>query len=640
MEAILLLVAGAAVVWFVKQTQPSAPTGTDLATTPGQALQPAPASSVTNSPLASIPIVGSIVSAIGTGAAVGAAVDKAVNPNSNSASQSGAKVLGSVALVTLSVAALLSAILPAFAPFILAAAAVILAVVAAIYTLWVFVDDIHALQYGQGGARKDYLKQYNGFVQSLQSSIAQQGSNPPMTQVQIDRVAIPFAEGYMARLNWTAYQALMATRQYNVQTDLSTLLPQSQGTAPNVFPAMPDINGGYLPGTTVQQTADSLWDERWGYDRGKFIGQDCNLVTTGARPWTDPPGWMTGSGVGGGRLSTEQTWILEHTPLSDLVSIDAGTLFSRLWGPGRASSMAAWYKANAIPLLPFQAAGVWIFVSYPVSSQPTLSDANTLAAINNAGPDGDVAGGLISAGAVYSVFNKSAVFTVGANPAIANDISIMQQNAFASGGPATTSFASRYAGAPASTPANSKYALAAKDAQTRFNVDSQSVSAPEAIPLAVNVKTRLAACVAATNGDAMYAAANALNGAYQAFNQVNTAQPPPNWQLQQVAQSVDEFNAHNLAIVNGTPFEINGQPIYKVFQAFYFQDKNNITYYGAGFVYANFILYRNAAQNASPAGNLASLQQSLLAKTFEGALNADGSLTYAGQTFHWNAPLS
>lgn len=634
MEPLLLLAGGAAVLWIAKQSKTAAPLASnqDNPNLPVVTNQPAPATSVSSSPLATVPIVGTIVSGIQAGAKIGAAVDLALNPNTNRASQQGAKVLGSVAVVTLSVAAILVAILPVFAPFILAATAIILAVVAAVYTLWVWVDDIHALQYGQGGARKDYLKQYTGFVQSLQSSIAQQGSNPPMSQVQIDRIIVPFAEGYMARLNYTAYQALMATRQFNVQTDLSALFPISIGTAPNLFPAMPAAGKGYLPGTTVMQTADSLWDQRWGYDRGKFVGADCDTVATGARTWDDPPGWRSGNGVGGGRQSTDQAWILEHTPPDELVSIDAPTLLTKLWGSDRASSVLAWYKDNAIPILPFFVNGVWIFVSYPIGTLPNLSDANTLAAIKNVGTTNVIPGGLIAAGGVYSVFNKSGVITVGGNPAILTDIQTMQ-NYYPGGN-------------------FPKYQAAALDAQTLFNKDAQSVTAPNAVTLTVDVKAKIAACLAADTagkvlGKDPNACANALNLSYTKFTAANVTQPPPNWQFQQVSTDIDSFNQANVAIPkgpgilkSGVTFTINGQEIYKVYQTYYFQDKNNTTYFSAGFVYANFILYRNAAMNASPPGDIATLRTAMVNKAFEGTLNSDASLTYAGNTYHWNAPLS
>lgn len=66
-----------------------------------------------------------------------------------------------------------------------------------------------------------------------------------------------------------------------------------------------------------------------------------------------------------------------------------------------------------------------------------------------------------------------------------------------------------------------------------------------------------------------------------------------------------------------------------------YRDKKRDGYFAAGWVLANFSLYRSTAQDAK--GDLKKLRDAVHKHTFEGVVNEDGTLSYAGMTADWRA---
>jgi hypothetical protein len=168
----------------------------------------------------------------------------------------------------------------------------------AVYFIIVFVQDLQALKYGQAGARRDWVAQYWKLWEKSRNDALT--ADPSRTPREVERQLDPFTEGYMARLNWSAYQAAMLKKGVVVSGDPSPL----KGTSGAGYPYALKVDGATFPGTDTAVTADLLWHLNWYLDRGKVIGW-----AFGMRGFTSPADFDSLF-----QLSRSSEWVLDHCP--------------------------------------------------------------------------------------------------------------------------------------------------------------------------------------------------------------------------------------------------------------------------------------------------------------------------------------
>jgi hypothetical protein len=265
--------------------------------------------------LGGIPIIGN---AIASGVAVGTTVDKTFNGNSNGFSQA----IGGLAVATITVSAVLVPIMIAVglaAAVAWPVAGIIIAVAVLTYAIVVIVQDLVRLQYGQNGARLDFVKQFNQLYSGQCQRLA---SNPTtaniMKQSDIERQVQPFVEGFMARLNWSSYQSIMAKKGIIVSGSFddipySSLIGPSSSKSGIPFITQP----GVFPGTNTSVTDDLLWHVNWFVDRGYLVA-NC----LGCRGFVNPPDFGVDLfGVMNWEKSKQNDWVRSHCPSNEMLTV-------------------------------------------------------------------------------------------------------------------------------------------------------------------------------------------------------------------------------------------------------------------------------------------------------------------------------
>lgn len=256
--------------------------------------------------------LGGIVAAVGAAIAAGIggkAIDEAINPNSNQFSQTAAGIAIGVP-VGLGVLALSGAMGPiltflglaSLIPFVGVIIGVVAAVLVLTYVVIIFAQDLARLQYGQAGARRDFVKQKNEIYGHAMEMAQAHPDAAVKDMVAVERQLVPFVEGYMARLNWAAYVGYMAKKGVVVSAEPGAAL-KYRG-----FPwADKGLKGssvaGTFPGSEVLVTDDLLWHFNWYIDRGYLVGFGEGMRKVDAVPEFNS-GW----------LSDDPAWVLAHCP--------------------------------------------------------------------------------------------------------------------------------------------------------------------------------------------------------------------------------------------------------------------------------------------------------------------------------------
>lgn len=308
---LILLCGGALYLAARKATSPSSGTSGGQAALPSNTGTPTVANT---NPLASIGQIGGAAGIVaGTAAAAvaayqaGQSLDASINPNSNLASKTVAGVAGAVVVASVGAIALIAVLAGGLLATLGPIGAILIGVAVLTYAVFVGIQDLVRLQYGQAGARKDYASQLANFTKQCQDhvTIGAGANGAVVSQVEIDRQLVPFVEGWQTRLNWSAYQGWLQQKNVTVPGDVTVVLA-AVGDTPG-----PAVKAGQnLPGTSVPLSSDLQWHVNFAVDRGYFVG-DCDGMRS------------VGQDIGAFRndalTSLQSDWVRAHCPPSEIV---------------------------------------------------------------------------------------------------------------------------------------------------------------------------------------------------------------------------------------------------------------------------------------------------------------------------------
>lgn len=312
-----IVLGGVALLALVKKAPPSSPPKSGGETPSPQPEDNANAiqTDANGTPSTAAGFLAAVGAAVSAGIG-GKALDQAINPNSNTFSQTaGGIAIGvSAGVAVLAVSGALAPILLALGITAVAAgpfAAIFVAVAVAIYALIVVVQDLVRLQYGQAGAREDFAKQYGELYSQAERSLIANPDAKAKTQAERERILVPFVEGFMARLNWSAYQKHMQQKGVIVSGD-SALAKNTY------FIGIPKVEkGGTFPGTSTKVTDDLLWHLNWAVDRGYVVAESSGMRKLGAICQNFYAIFDRASGA---PRSLTNEFVLSHCPKDELVS--------------------------------------------------------------------------------------------------------------------------------------------------------------------------------------------------------------------------------------------------------------------------------------------------------------------------------